>query len=574
MELSTSRPRVLGWLRSAAILDGDWGTSIAYVLGLAFFHAGYSSGLHLLMMLALTTLVALNYITICRLYPSGGGVYSSVSHRSRTLGIIGALLLSADYVVTVSLSVLEACHYFGLASPEVWAIGVILCIGVLNWFGPRHAGNLALVISAATLLALVILMAVAAPSAARNLSFAPAPGGFMTNWSFFVAIILSISGIEAISNLTGVMKNPSRDSRRAILVVLGKITLATAILGLAMLAIPNLSQTEHKEEMLRYLGEFYLNPTFGMVLGVVLGFLLVSAGNTAINALTSIQFLLSVDGELPNSLRRLNRYGVPVIPLFVATALPILILVLIHDVVTLASLYAIGVVGAIMINVASTGTDRSHNIPMWTRAFMILSAMILFLIEVTIVVEKHLALIFALGILSAGLGARELTRWQKRRVVIPVPSIASGFAAAGPQPKFDMSAFTSKILVAVRGGGERLLRQACEDAKSRNAFLFILNIKQVAVSGLLPDRVPAESFVDNDWMYPICREFNVPYRVINVISPEVGYTIAEHAATLAVDRLILGATQRNLVEQALRGDIIRTVSELLPEEIQLAIYRT
>ena len=64
---ATSRPRVLGWVRSASFLDGDWGTSIAYVLGISFTLAGYSSLWHLVMMLGLTTLVALNYITQCRL---------------------------------------------------------------------------------------------------------------------------------------------------------------------------------------------------------------------------------------------------------------------------------------------------------------------------------------------------------------------------------------------------------------------------------------------------------------------------------------------------------------------------
>src|SRR5258706_16018806 len=146
MELSTSRPRVLGWLRSAALPDGDWGTSICYVLGIAFFHAGYFSGWHLLMMLVFTTIIALNYVTICRLYPNGGGVYSSVSHRSRTLAVVGALLLSADYVVTASLSVLDACHYLALQNPELWAIAIILGIGGLNWFGPRHAGSGGIVI--------------------------------------------------------------------------------------------------------------------------------------------------------------------------------------------------------------------------------------------------------------------------------------------------------------------------------------------------------------------------------------------------------------------------------------------
>src|SRR3970282_1025008 len=108
VEYATSRPRVLGWVRSAAILDGDWGTSIAYVLGIGFALAGNSSFWHLMAMLALTALVAVNYITICRLYPNGGGVYSSVYGRSKTWAVIGALLLSADYVVTIALSILDA----------------------------------------------------------------------------------------------------------------------------------------------------------------------------------------------------------------------------------------------------------------------------------------------------------------------------------------------------------------------------------------------------------------------------------------------------------------------------------
>jgi hypothetical protein len=69
-------------MHSAAILDGDWGTSVAYVLGIGFALAGYSSSWHLSAMMVLTTLVAVNYITICRLYPNGGGVYGSVYHRS------------------------------------------------------------------------------------------------------------------------------------------------------------------------------------------------------------------------------------------------------------------------------------------------------------------------------------------------------------------------------------------------------------------------------------------------------------------------------------------------------------
>jgi amino acid transporter len=571
MELSTSRPRVLGWLRSAAILDGDWGTSLAYVLGIAFFHAQYFSGWHLMMMLVFTTFIAFNYITICRLYPGGGGVYSSVSHRSKSFAVIGALLLSADYVITVSLSVLDACHYLALSNPEAWAIGIILCIGVLNWFGPRHAGSFAIIISSATLVALLALIVVAFPAATRNVSLQPAPGGLMTNWGFFVAIILSISGIEAISNMTGVMKDPARSSRKAILSVLAKISISTVVLGLAMLAIPNLDSVLHKEEMIRYLGEYYIGNWFGPIIGIVLGFLLISAGNTAINDLISVQFFMSIDGELPSNLRKLNRYGVPILPLAIATAIPIFVLILIHDVITLSDLYAIGVVGAIMINVGSTGTDKSIKLPSWTRMFMIISAVVLLLIEITIAVEKTKALVFASSVLIVGLTAREVTR-RKRLVIAPVPIPVPAISTMPPR-RPEAAAFIGKLLVAVRGGGEKLLRQACEEAKLRSAYLFVLNVKEVAVSGLLPDRVPAESFTNNKWMEEICQQYNIPFKIISILSSEVGYTIAEHAATLGVDRLILGATQRSLVEQALRGDVIRTVSELLPEEIQLIIYR-
>jgi K+ transporter len=41
--IQTTRPRDVNALRAAGILFGDWGTSKAYVLGLAFALAGYSS---------------------------------------------------------------------------------------------------------------------------------------------------------------------------------------------------------------------------------------------------------------------------------------------------------------------------------------------------------------------------------------------------------------------------------------------------------------------------------------------------------------------------------------------------
>ena len=127
------RPRELKWFQAGAMLYGDWGTSKAYVLGIAFALSGHGSWLLLGLMSALTAMVGYCYMIICRAYPDGGGVYSSVKHRSQDLAVIGALLLIADYVVTASLSALDAFHYFNFPRPELWAIFSILVIGAINW---------------------------------------------------------------------------------------------------------------------------------------------------------------------------------------------------------------------------------------------------------------------------------------------------------------------------------------------------------------------------------------------------------------------------------------------------------
>src|ERR1700757_925227 len=147
---NTRRPRNVDSPRAAAILYGDWGTSKAYVVGLAFAVAGYSSFWLIAAMAVLTALVGFNYMIVCRHYPDGGGVYASVRHRSEILSIVGAFLLIADYIVTASISALSAFQYLGVGHPELFAGAAILAIGALNYFGPKHTGGLAIAVSIPT----------------------------------------------------------------------------------------------------------------------------------------------------------------------------------------------------------------------------------------------------------------------------------------------------------------------------------------------------------------------------------------------------------------------------------------
>ena len=56
------------------------------------------------------------------------------------------------------------------------------------------------------------------------------------------------------------------------------------------------------------------------------------------------------------------------------------------------------------------------------------------------------------------------------------------------------------------------------------------------------------------------------------VSPSAAETIVDVAATLGASRVILGAPQRGALMNLIRGSVIREVSNLLPEEIDLLVY--
>ena len=186
---------------------GDWGTSKAYVIGLAFVAAGYASLPIILAVCLLTAVVGYNYVVVCRHFPDGGGVYSAARDQSRLLAVMGALLLVANFTVTAAMSGWAAMHYFGVPGPWVrWTtMGVIVAIGLMNYFGPKHTGNLAAALAVPMVLVVILIIGLSAPS--LTTAFLEAPHeGFTKNWVAFTGVILALSGVEAIANLTGVMK--------------------------------------------------------------------------------------------------------------------------------------------------------------------------------------------------------------------------------------------------------------------------------------------------------------------------------------------------------------------------------
>src|SRR2546423_8623665 len=428
---NVKRPRNVDWKRAAAILYGDWGTSKAYVIGLAFAVAGYASFWLIALMCVLTALVGINYMIICRLYPDGGGVYASVRHRSEVISIVGAFLLIADYLVTAAISALSAFQYLGVPHPEKFAALSILIIGLLNLLGPKHTGGLAFLISIPTALVVLVLALFSLPHLGEAIGhLQPLHRTFGQNWAGFVGIVLALSGVEAIANATGVMKldpgstdaKPSvvKTSTPAIVIVMIEVCPFTALLGLAMHALGGLQIVNGdvnapgaegvRDYMLRYMGQVFVSGSlgpalghiFGFIVSIVFGLLLLSAVNTAIVDLIAIQFLMSRDRELPKLFQRLNKWGVPSAGMLLATFVPMLLVIIVKDMSGLADLYAVGVVGAIATNLGATSTDRKLSIKTSESALMFGTFLVMAAIARSLLFDKTDARYFAVTILAVG----------------------------------------------------------------------------------------------------------------------------------------------------------------------------
>lgn len=491
-------------------------------------------------------------------------------------------------------------------------LGVIVVIGILNYFGPKHSGSLALSLAIPMVLVVALIVVLSIPY--LTFDHLDHSNKLLTksNWVAFVGVILALSGVEAIANLTGVLKLDAgsnteypvvaRTARKAIFPVAIEVVLGTALLGWAMLSLPRQSAgqiTKNYDVMLNYLGEHYgalawnahagnlfgwggdfVGHKLGLIIGVVVGLLLLSAVNTALSAMIGLIYMLARDGEMPKSFTKLNSQGVPWVPLLIALGLPFSLTIFTRDIDSLADMYAIGVVGAIAVNLGSCWYNKKLGLSWWERSVMGVTFLMLMAVEITIANTKPAALFFAVCVVGIGFALRA---YSMKRAGLQTITLNKELAAAVSPEKWDSLRINlegeQSILVAARGITP-VLRFALEEARLRRGALYVLYVKELAVS--LPARIePTERPRWQDdrraaeimyGMLEIGRENSVHVVPLYSISDNPAMSILDLSATLGIDLLILGAPHRQTLANLLKGNVVTEVVKNLPENIQLVIH--
>jgi amino acid transporter/nucleotide-binding universal stress UspA family protein len=617
MLVAERRPRNLAWYHSAPLLFGDWGTSRLYVLGLAFFYTAHASALYLAAMCVVMTGVAWAYSIICRCFPDGGGVYTGARQISHTLSVIGATLLLCDYIVTASLSTLDGFRYLG--APDQWAmplsIAALLALGVLNWFGARSAGRFALIIAllaiAASLIIAILVVPYIRPGLHSLTTGAESHSGGWARWQNLVRIMLALSGVEAVSNMTGIMKEPVvKTARRTIWPVLIEVVILNMVFVVAMCGLEKFQAItkpdyhthvvewsgdpstreedrvpedvkDYRDTAVRVLAQAGAERAMGAqpgslfthIVSIIFGLLLISASNTAIMDMVAVQYALGRDRELPRTQTKLNYSGVPKWALVAACAAPILLLCFNSDVMTLGELYAVGVVGAITINVLCAAINRKLDIKRWERIGLFIVGGVMAATELTIAVTKLHAAVFAGGTVLAVMLLRLGVRFSRREYAPVVPEPVTGWLAelqGMGRPKIQPG--QPRIMLAARG--RENAEFAIDVARRRGAVLFAIFVRVLRVIDLPPGQVPRieddpEALEALGGVAVLAKQAGVPFFPIYVVGTDIMEELLDYTVTFGCDALLMGKTRRSVFARAIQGDVVSRISHHLPEGISL-----
>src|SRR4029077_4573244 len=274
--------------------------------------------------------------------------------------------------------------------------------------------------------------------------------------------------------------------------------------------------------------------------------------------------------EMPKGFAKLNPHGVPWVPVIVATALPLVVVSTAAGSAQgqehLMDLYAIGVVGAITVNLGSCIFNKKLGLAWNERAVMIFTALILLAVELTLAKTKPNALFFIICILLSGFALRALAQ---RGVVTPsaeLPLPTETTSTQAPPPPRPQQTQVQAIMVAARGWTP-VLHFALEEARLRGSILYVLYVRLVSVSMPSPaaqepakwqnDRPAAEIM---HGMKDLATAASVRMLPVYAVSDDVANSVLDLSATLGIDLLILGTPQRGGLAALLRGDVVTEVA--------------
>jgi len=344
----------------------DVGTSIYYVPGILYGNVGNLAGFFVMLTMSVFVLLTLKYAEVTHRFPQGGGVVTVAAQAiNHWMGALGGMFILVDYFLTAAISCLSGMLYLSVVVPVFapstleLSIGVLLLLGLLNWFGVSESAKVSLGGALIAFLSDIALLVTVFLHLSFSQFLALFPHMFaqqkLTLPSLLVGFagsFLAFSGLESISQLSPVMKTPRKKvAGIALLLVVLTIGLTSPLLTLfATLLLPPQVVGDRilSGQLISLLGGHWGNIALQIEVAISASALLIFAGNTAIIGSYHVFLALSRMEFFPKFIQQRNTLrGTPHFSILLAIAIPICVLIVVHGAITvLGDLYAFGLLGA------------------------------------------------------------------------------------------------------------------------------------------------------------------------------------------------------------------------------------
>ncbi len=580
----------IGWYLVWAVAFGSVGSSMYFVPGLLLQAAG-SGAPAVVGILSIAFLgLVMKEAELTRRHPAGGGAVSQVREVfGEGPGAVAGLLLLFDLSLTVAVSVVAGLQQLegalrasgGLGGAMPWlAVGCVAAIVGMGVVGVRGVVSTGLGIGLFALgLNAVVLVSAAVrggsqPEPVVLTSFSRASLGL--GW-------LAFSGIEVCALLSPAMKEWGSTPTKA-LSALGVAVLATGpwlmmYTGGLPHALLRSAHTHLLPELAYQTGGFALSLT---VAAAGAGLLLFAA-YAALTASYQVQIVLvSLRALPPESTRISARFQTPARAVVIAGVLAALLIVAAGaNIRTLGLLYALSFSGSVGLGSAALDVQRWQD---GRRGVGLLAGVVitglLLAGEVGVALAEPRSAGVLLAMLAGGGGLAVVVRtgaWGRFVAMVPglapptevthsdVPFLTLAQVRADPEG--------AGILVASRGADPRVFREAVDRARQRGALrVHVIYVDEVP--GLLYPQKAEPTAEGLAVLASSCRSIRqlgaepVP---VWAMSHSAASSVAEAVVACRCDTVIIGATQRTLVWQALRGRFVQDLRKAVPTDVRITV---
>jgi amino acid transporter/nucleotide-binding universal stress UspA family protein len=599
----------LGWFLVWAVVYCDIGTSVYYAPGLLWRATGDLAWIFVVATMLAFVLLCTKVVEIARRFSSGGGVVSLAdSAFGPWWGCMGGQLIMVDYFLTVAISAASGVHYIDSVlhlGPWVLPVAVfgMLFLAGLNIVGIKESARVSSVLALAAFAVNLAVMGTALLHAPDG-TLARIPSqllelGRLSPWqglAGYAGAWLAFSGLESLSQLSPAMRDLGSTPRRGMIAVAASVLVTAPMLTfLSTAALSPEVKDAHTEHFISELAGVWGGQGLRIATVLTASTLLMFAANTAIIGNYHVQLALTRRNFLPSGLAALShRYQTPYRAILFSTLVPIFILLAVGgNMDLLGSLYAFGLLGCFVMNSVGIDVlrwrDGARGWRFWLGVATSMAILVAFGVNL---VEKPLATAFGGGLTALGMLAAVGTRngfWDRLvdavpglappRVVArsdaPVLSVeqAASLATSGAEGATDAAPAAPGILVATRGTAPDIFREAATRAAARGQRrVFVLYVDEIP--GLFYPQL-VEPTPEGVEVLTIAaghvRAHGCDPVLVWGVSHSAAASVVDAAEELRCDTVVIGATQRNVVWHALRGQFIQDLLARLPGSVRLIV---